>query len=259
MMFKWFGCYLKTILFLGLAMQSLLVTAGTIEGSKHDLSSSGSGGRDEICVFCHTPHGANDDLDNDGNPDADHAERPPAPLWNRVITSMATFSMYKSDTLNSDCDATPSPLSLVCLSCHDSAGNMSFDGTGTLNDGAMNSDDTHFLVNEPNRSDIFGTQELERNCGVPCHDYSGYTKVPKFWEIGPDLTDDHPISMSYPTPAMDPDFWPPDNADTGWSDVRLFNGRVECPSCHNPHDPDNVPFLRKTMVGSALCFACHNK
>jgi len=83
--------------------------AASIVGSKHDLNtSSSSEGNDQICVFCHTPHEANN-LDNDGLNDADHATRPAAPLWNRRITDMSAFSMYKSDTLNSNCDNTPSP------------------------------------------------------------------------------------------------------------------------------------------------------
>jgi predicted CXXCH cytochrome family protein len=42
--------------------------------------------------------------------------------------------------------------------------------------------------------------------------------------------------------------------------VILIAGRVECESCHEPHEPDsNVSALRVNMRGSALCFACHNK
>ncbi len=212
-------------------------------------------GRDEICVFCHTPHGSNADLDNDGVVDSDHPTRPPAPLWNRKITTMSAFTMYKSATLNANCDATPSPLSLVCLSCHDAA----LATVGLLNnDGAVAAvNDTHFLMNEPNRGGIFNP--LPRTCAVFCNSVGGFESLQPFWEIGPDLTDDHPVSMSYPTPDIDPDFFVPPDPQRGWSDVKLFMGRVECPSCHNPHDPTNVPFLRKTMAGSALCTTCHNK
>jgi len=232
--------------------------AGTIVGSKHDLSASSAtnSGNDEICVFCHTPHNANADLDNDGAIDSDHPTRPPAPLWNRIISTMSAFTMYKSATLNANCDATPSPLSLVCLSCHDTASSSSISAYPVGNDGAVAKADTHFLVNEPNRDGVFNPI---RRCAVECHSAELSTKLQPFWEIGPDLTDDHPISMSYPTPDIDPDFFIPPDAQKGWSDVKLFMGRVECPSCHNPHDPTNVPFLRKTMANSALCTTCHNK
>ena len=47
-----------------------------IANTKHNLGSTGTGtnsfdGTDEICVFCHTPHGA----DTTANP----------PLWNRIL------------------------------------------------------------------------------------------------------------------------------------------------------------------------------
>jgi len=250
--YKQFSCCLKVMLLLVLVTQGVSA-AGTIVGSKHDLSApfATGTGTDEICAFCHTPHGANADLDNDGAIDSDHPTRPPAPLWNKIITTMSAYAMYKSDTLNANCDATPSPLSLVCLSCHDAA----MSGLGTI--GAVNKTDVHFLMNEPNRGGIFNPN---RNCEVPCHKADDpWTGFPEFWEVGPDLTDDHPISMSYPTPDIDPDFFIPPDPQRGWSDVKLFMGRVECPSCHNPHDPTNVPFLRKTMANSALCTTCHNK
>jgi predicted CXXCH cytochrome family protein len=74
------------------------------------------------------------------------------------------------------------------------------------------------------------------------------------------LTDDHPISMNYPTPAQDPDFNIPAQV-TGVGGLRLFGAgdTVECASCHNVHDPAVVPFLRKSNAGSALCKTCHIK
>jgi predicted CXXCH cytochrome family protein len=33
--------------------------------------------------------------------------------------------------------------------------------------------------------------------------------------------------------------------------------RVECTSCHNPHDNELGSFLRVSNAGSALCFSCH--
>ncbi|MFC1602217.1 cytochrome c3 family protein [Pseudomonadota bacterium] len=58
---------------------------------------------------------------------------------------------------------------------------------------------------------------------------------------------------------QDPDFFIPPDLQKGWSDVKLYKGRIECPSCHNPHDPANVAFLRKSMKNSGLCATCHNK
>lgn len=244
------------ILLLGLVTQALV--AGTIVGSKHDLSTSGyyaasaaSFGvtpSDEICVFCHTPHGFNTDLDNDSTPDQENSDKAPAPLWNRRITDgMGSFTVYTSPTMNTTCAATPSPISLVCLSCHDE-GNV-----GAGDGGVVNYSDTHNLVNEPNRGDSVP------NCGG-CHPNGTTSELPgSWWQIGPDLSDDHPVSMVYPTAAQDSKFNVPPSLTTGWPDVKLFYGRVECPSCHNPHDPTTRPFLRKTLDGSSLCLNCHQK
>ena len=73
----------------------------------------------EICVYCHTPHGANSTAD--------------APLWNRTVTQR-TYTLYNQDTstssrtffeptalLSADSYTQPGPNSLTCLSCHDGA------------------------------------------------------------------------------------------------------------------------------------------
>ena len=41
--------------------------------------------------------------------------------------------------------------------------------------------------------------------------------------------------------------------------VPLFGGKVQCASCHDPHNNTNEPFLTKTNDGSQLCFTCHAK
>ena len=183
--------------------------------------------------------------DYDGVADQLDADRPPAPLWNRVITREYEFTPYTSDTMDTTCDATPSPLSLTCLSCHDTAIGEDAGELG-YGSGAVSVDDQHNLFNEP----YSGVSDP--NC-YACHPEGGFWPATE-WQIGPDLSDDHPISMTYPTVAQDPDFNSP---PTGG--VKLYNGRVECPSCHNPHDPDNFPFLRESVDGSTICLACHKK
>jgi predicted CXXCH cytochrome family protein len=235
-------CRIQAIGFLLLAGMSQS-WAGTIVGSKHDLSAVD--GTNEICVFCHTPHSANIDLDKDATEDQLDADRPPAPLWNRQISREDVFTPYTSDTLNSACDATPSPLSLACLSCHDTAIGESAGELG-YGSGAVSVDDQHNLFNEP-----FSGPSLP-NCSA-CHPDGGFYPATE-WQIGPNLSNDHPISMTYPTAVQDPDFNDPPNGG-----VKLFNNRVECPSCHDPHDPTNVPFLRETVDQSTICIACHTK
>lgn len=218
-------------------------SAATIIGSKHDLSIGTA--NPEPCVYCHTPHDANISA---------------GPLWNRQFTDLTLFQPYTSSSMDTTCAATPSPVSLACLSCHDDA---AFDAPNNniQYQGAVQRlpSDQHKQVNPSN------IEPSQGNCNG-CHRFVFVnppgvfsTQLPYGWQTGPDLRDDHPISMVYPTAAQDPDFYTPPDLQKGWSDVKLFNGRVECPSCHNPHDPTNQPFLRKANNTSQLCFTCHNK
>lgn len=103
--------------------------AGTIVGSKHDLSEALPTSQ-EVCVFCHTPHqptGVTTD-----------------PLWNHTVTSTASFGVYASPTLQAaptDIGGTAT-VSLLCMSCHD----------GTVGLGS--------LYNEPN---LEGGEETPTN------------------------------------------------------------------------------------------------
>jgi len=100
---------------------------GGIANTRHNLTMSYNGQSNimdeyrnnyyEICVYCHTPHGANSTAD--------------APLWNRTVTQR-TYTLYNQDQTTGtnvfrepsalDLSYTqPGPNSLTCLSCHDGA------------------------------------------------------------------------------------------------------------------------------------------
>jgi predicted CXXCH cytochrome family protein len=77
-----------------------------IINSKHNLSVSGTGtikatGEQEVCVFCHTPHGAS----------------AVQPLWNRNVP-VNSYRVYSSTTLDAK-PGQPTGSSKLCLSCHD--------------------------------------------------------------------------------------------------------------------------------------------
>jgi predicted CXXCH cytochrome family protein len=83
--------------------------------------------------------------------------------------------------------------------------------------------------------------------------------------LGNDLSNDHPIGIEYPTDRPfeynDPsEFDPGINNGPG---VRLveINGldRVECTSCHEPHNNGLGNFLRVPLQESYLCLQCHIK
>lgn len=149
-----------------------------------------------------------------------------AQLWNRN-NSGATYQMYESPSMDMTMDTQPSGSSLLCLSCHD------------------------------------GVQAVSTLAVTPRYNWSptaagSHLNASGALESGPgfvdtDLRDDHPISVEY-DPAQDPDF-----LTVPASPVRLENGKVQCISCHNPHDDENGKFLVMSNENSALCFACHDK
>ena len=90
-----------------------------ITGSAHDFSAiAPTWSNDEICLPCHTPHGAKTLLDN------------LVPLWNHDVTA-ATFTLYSSPTgpLDATDLADPDGVSKACLSCHD--GTIAVDAYGS--------------------------------------------------------------------------------------------------------------------------------
>lgn len=115
----------------------------------------------------------------------------------------------------------PEGSSKLCLSCHD--------GVTAL--------------------DSYGGVEDYRNIRIP-----GFRPT----NLGTDLRDDHPIGIEYPPPGLSG--YHPATSFTAVK-VVLINDvpRVECTSCHEPHDNSLGAFLRQTMDGSALCLECHDK
>lgn len=247
----------KSVLVVALLLAAMNVWAVKtldVSATKHNLGSlappiaSGyaSTNEDEVCIYCHTPHGGTLD----------------APLWNRTLTSNGTgFTHYTSSTLSPYMSGagmstrTVNTESLLCLTCHD----------GTV---AMGT-----LINISNR-----TGAAPDNVAMFDPSFGFGVSPVLTGATGKDLGNDHPISFSYynaslpinndklrvetgNTPATDPSA----------KGIRFFGAgavaggqRVECSSCHDPHVNGNVdeqylPFLVMSNTGSALCLACHIK
>ncbi|MDP1832599.1 MAG: cytochrome c3 family protein [Geothrix sp.] len=222
---------MKSLLVVLLAAGSMSLGA-QILGTKHDLSATGSGARTnttQTCVFCHTPHGS-----------AAVASQI-VPLWNKTTTVTTGFTMYNTtnnpgSSLQGVVDATPTGASMACFTCHD--------GTQAVGN----------MINLPN--DIVSLTYTAAG-GVNATGFIASGSA----LLGKDLTNDHPISITYPA------------TDTGLvakatvlglaNSVKLFgtlgSEKVQCASCHNVHSNTLAPFLRVTMSGSALCTACHIK
>lgn len=84
-----------------------------IANSAHDLSSGSAaaikGTMDELCVYCHTPHGA--------------GAAGTAPLWNRTTISATAFYDNPAGTIDGTMSLAGVNASdaILCLSCHDGA------------------------------------------------------------------------------------------------------------------------------------------
>jgi predicted CXXCH cytochrome family protein len=232
-----------------------------ISTTAHNLSTSGTGTitaaagqTSEICVFCHTPHGAT-------------SERP---LWNHQLSS-ATYSVPSSTdpawaTLLTTVGQ-PDKASRLCLSCHD----------GTVAIGA--------LVNMPGPGSIGSVTMTDSGSGSLT--VTGELDPSAYGFVGTDLSGTHPVSIAvnddliadknacntgnsfmlqYP-PVGDPvKLWPTDNTYNGNPGRAVttaagfsYNEGVQCTSCHDPHDDTNGDFLVKGTPGSynALCETCH--
>ncbi len=189
------------------------------------------------CVYCHIPP-----EEAGAQPEEFGGIRD----WNRFLPATNNYELYRSQTIDNQVSS-PNGISLLCLSCHD--GTMavdmvvfkpaSFDAT---TDGAM-----HMRINSADDIESCG----KCHNGQVAHDIS--VKV-----IGTDLKNDHPISMTYAgSNFKDPDFRPPDHTNGFDNGVKLYEGKVECATCHNVHNPQNELFLR--AKAEVLCFTCHIK
>jgi len=273
-----------TVAVMALGSSGLAVAA--IAGSPHDLGGNVAADNGEVCVFCHTPHGA-----------ATGASES-APLWNKNLPSGTGYTRYStlgSATLDGQETAEVGSVSLACLSCHD--------GTQA----------TDSVINAPGS---FGYTAGGAALGT-----LGSIGNAPIRNLQTDLSDDHPIGIEYAggactgttvtagtvtecTPTAtngDPDFAPAqgtvlNGADQFWVDVASYTSNdgqagqtgqtqvrektdmilytrtfptggdgpsVECGSCHDPHEGEangiDVSFLRISNVGSEVCLACHIK
>lgn len=230
---------------LGIGRDSMAGVAGSV----HDFSTGGTSGfrstnEDQVCIFCHTPHGG-EYQDVSGNR---------VPLWNKDLTAQetATYQMYGSDTFNAGVAPYVSPtgkplgISLLCLSCHDGVATSEIDVV-------INYSPKGNILMDPNADAIADLAAF----------YPPYRNP----NIGQNLSNDHPISIVYSTGLVSADTLTRGNV-AGLNDpsvinvsLKLFNSRIECATCHDPHEDGSLtgkaPFLRMSNAGSAMCRSCH--
>ena len=130
---------------------------------------------------------------------------------------------------SSTLDATagqPDASSKLCLSCHD--------GTIAVDNFNGNTSGTNFLTGNSN--------------------------------VGTDLNDDHPVSITYDASLASADggLYNPTTTNSGLggtiSEDLLIGNQVQCASCHDVHNGSGIDkLLRKSNNASALCLTCHDK
>ncbi len=250
-------------------------TIGSIANTRHNLTVSFNASGQimdiarnnygAICVYCHTPHGANKQI--------------AAPLWNRTVNP-GNYTIYDKPTTLMRPISLPGPNSLTCLSCHDGtiaidsilnmpgSGGYGNNEVGTANDTFL---DSWSAAGNPGPSGVhfvLGPSTTGGNCTF-CHQQPGgitaNTPDYRVFALGTDLRDDHPIGVLFPT-SFTPgvvDFNEPSVIIPGkWAffdgngngiaekdEVRLYDSgdgpEVECASCHDPHGvPSNGPGTR---------------
>jgi nitrate reductase cytochrome c-type subunit len=154
-----------------------------------------------------------------------------APLWNHTA-SVGPWTMYTdqtSATLDNVVAGTPQGVSKACLGCHD----------GTV---AINS--------------VRG--QIVTNANVPAAVFIQPGTDPY---IGTDLTDDHPISITYDN-TVDPGLFDPSTVTPYFPLYGLNKNQVECGSCHDPHTPGGGGLYLRGYTASGKqtrCLVCHNK
>ena len=218
-----------------------------ILGSKHDLTALNKRAGVEAmagvaysdygnaCIYCHIP------------PDEENAEPRPGQIagWNRIRPISTNYELYDSPSFDSRANR-PSDISLLCLSCHD--GTMAVDRVVHTPKTWNSGDDMSLHMK------LSATDDLN-SCGK-CHDGSVAHNM-KIKAIGTDLGDDHPISIRYAGLDMNIAGFKTVDSSSGFKNgVKLFDGKIECATCHDIHNPD-APMLLRT-AGETLCATCHN-
>lgn len=233
----------------------------------------------EVCVYCHTPHGA--------------SSTEPGPLWNRASSrGDSQYWRYGDTTMSGQVAQTqygdfPWPSlagrtrrmnlhSMMCLSCHDGTvgmdavlnmpGSGKYSTVGEWTGGSYNGGAVNTFLSTWTNSNGLTTNHLPMNSCFGCHSTGSGLRSKLFpfkegW-VAPyvsgsmDLRDDHPVAINLPDTSFY-DFNPP----TGFKgDVAFYdnnvNGRlnkqevrfydygsgysVECSSCHDPHGVESA-------------------
>jgi predicted CXXCH cytochrome family protein len=211
---------------IGLAALAGIVAGGIamadLTGSKHDFSNK-AWAEGEKCGACHTPHSS-------VAPKAPPAWEPNADLNRRFGTTVPV--RQRTDRRMQVGPSQPGNRRLL-------VGRMYDPGAGTLSclrchDGSIAND----LV--PGARPFHGPNSFHPGTFAAGHGRS-----------------DHPVGVEYPQNDRG---YQPVNVVTSRKLITLPDNKVECMSCHDPHnEAGNKAMLVMSNSGSAMCLSCHRK
>jgi len=153
-----------------------------------------------------------------------HTAKTTVGLWGHDITPSQTYSPYASSTYTQGAVTMPAGSpSRMCLSCHD----------GTLGLSTTLASTTKTLSAEAN--------------------------------LGTNLSQDHPFGFDQwlANNNLRDELFSTTPRATANASVKLWNGRIECTTCHEPHRPDidrqrPAMFLSVDNAKGEMCRACHD-
>ncbi len=259
--------------------------------TKHNMASWNSSATfrstnvNEVCVFCHTPHGAGD-----------------RPLWNRETATRRDnsgvlqpifFIAYSSEYMHHSLPTQLGEETLLCMSCHDGISSMNIlhnkpntVSNVTMAGGEQIGDGVSWdLLTDVARSTGFadiGDAYFITDGNV--NGYAGPGGAGEYYALtGPGLmmfgidymtgkaVADHPVSIDYEQAysSSGGSTRLKDKTATGLTFYGPGKNKLECTTCHDPHvnyvntaaggDVRYRPFLVRSNASSALCFSCHIK
>ena len=205
----------------------------------HDFTADSSGlvrgASNSLCGYCHAAHIP--------------AEGVGVPLWSRKsVTSFGgTYGVYSNpisfDAYTSIADAKSSDnYSSFCLSCHDGSALFALSryekrprtATGQTWDTTLAVSPEANMVSGEYRMDHTHPVNFDYNAALATNDGGLF----------------NPANDRYV--LLDNSTSPPTSIG------RLFNGKMQCSSCHNPHMSSGIG-IQGTTTYSKLCIACHKK
>ena len=221
--------------------------------TKHNLSVNGPGTikaapgqTTEICVFCHTPHGA---IVSDS-----------APLWNHTLSTVANYTVFNSATLLSTVGQ-PDKGSKLCLSCHD--GTVAIGAVkntpGPGSTGLIQMTGVDAQGRMPVGPTNWGTNVTSHPISVAVNDNLIADKQQECSNMGCIYVNGQPVCgqyyITYPTPPVR---LRPTNATYASNPGKNGKG-VQCASCHDPHNNNTSwgNFFITNPSNNGLCNACH--